>query len=290
MQKGSGMDHFYIITNSAKDIHLQATETIMNYLESRGKTVVRSDTGEDENRDFRYTDYRRIPEDTEGILVLGGDGTLLQAARDLHGLEIPLLGINLGTLGYLAEIELSGVSKALDCLIEDRYSVEKRMMIDGVVIHKDQEILKDSSLNDIVIVRKGPLRIMDFDIYVNDAFLCSLRADGIIMSTPTGSTGYSLSAGGPIVAPDASMILLTAIAPHTLSSRPIVLPDNVKITVQTGRDKDNRGGIAVAAFDGDLEMEVRAGDRIEVCRSSKSASLIKIQNTSFVEILRRKMN
>lgn len=138
-----------------------------------------------------------IPEDTQCILVLGGDGTLLQAARDVVHREIPMLGINLGTLGFLAEVDKQSVYAALDKLKEDDYEIEERMMLTGTVWRDDKIVGRDVALNDIVIGRDGHLRVVRFKNYVNNVYLNSYNADGIIISTPTGSTGYSLSCGGP---------------------------------------------------------------------------------------------
>ena len=286
-----GRNSFYIITNHVKDPELEKTNLIKNYLEEKGKICYVQDSGgQEEDRRYKYTDASRIPADVECVLVLGGDGTLLQASRDLVDTGIPLLGINMGTLGYLAEIEHQGIREALDKLIAGEFTTEKRMMIAGSVYQNGKKLMEDLALNDIVIGRRGRLRVVDFNIYVDDVFLCSYRADGIIISTPTGSTGYSLSAGGPIVSPDASLMLLTAIAPHTLNSRTIVLPDDVKISVELGSSNllDNEG--AEVTFDGDTSMKLNVGRSIEVTKSEKSIRLIKINNTSFVQILRRKMN
>ena len=286
-----GRNSFYIITNHVKDPELEKTNLIKNYLEEKGKICYVQDSGgQEEDRRYKYTDASRIPADVECVLVLGGDGTLLQASRDLVDTGIPLLGINMGTLGYLAEIEHQGIREALDKLIAGDFTTEKRMMIAGSVYQNGKKLMEDLALNDIVIGRRGRLRVVDFNIYVDDVFLCSYRADGIIISTPTGSTGYSLSAGGPIVSPDASLMLLTAIAPHTLNSRTIVLPDDVKISVELGSSNllDNEG--AEVTFDGDTSMKLNVGSSIEVTKSEKSIRLIKINNTSFVQILRRKMN
>lgn len=285
------MNNFYIITNHIKDPDLEETNLIKNYLEEKGKVCYVQDSGSrKDDRRYKYTDAAGIPEDVECVLVLGGDGTLLQASRDLVDTGLPLLGINLGTLGYLAEIEHQNIRAALDQLMAGAFTIEKRMMLAGAVYQNGKKLMENMALNDIVIGRRGRLRVVDFNIYVDDVFLCAYRADGIIISTPTGSTGYSLSAGGPIVAPEASLMLLTAIAPHTLNSRTIVLPDDVKITVELGSSNllENEG--AEVTFDGDTSMKLNVGSSIEVTRSEKSTRLTKINHTSFVEILRRKMN
>ncbi len=284
------MKTFFIIANNQKDPKLENAKRIRSYLEERGCTCYLQDSSDEEEcGTYRYTNPASIPDDTECVLVLGGDGTLLQAARDLIDRGLPLFGVNLGTLGYLAEIDMQGSEEAAQRLADDQFTLENRMMLSGAVTRNGRELLRDRALNDIVIVRRGHLRVVDFNIYVDDVFLCAYRADGIIISTATGSTGYSLSAGGPIVAPDASLLLLTAIAPHTLNSRPVILPDNVEITVEVGAAHAGIEGAEVT-FDGDTALTVTPGDRITVTKAEKQTRLVKINNTSFVEILRKKMN
>ena len=285
------MDTFYIITNYQKDPEMTVAHEIREYLKSKGKTCyIQQKEVEDPQGRYRYTDAQHVSDEVECVLVLGGDGTLLQAARDLVDRSIPLLGINMGTLGYLAEIDRKNIFPALDKLIGGEYTVEHRMMLTGTAFHQSRRMLADIALNDIVISRNGRLRVVDFNVYVDGAFLSSYTADGIIISTPTGSTGYNLSVGGPIVAPEASLILLTASAPHTLNSRPIVLPDFVEITIEIGTNHGTDIDGAEATFDGDTSVKLSSGDRIVITRSMREALMIKTKNTSFLEILREKMS
>lgn len=285
------MDTFYIITNYQKDPEMTVAHEIREYLKSKGKTCyIQQKEVEDPQGRYRYTDAQHVSDEVECVLVLGGDGTLLQAARDLVDRSIPLLGINMGTLGYLAEIDRKNIFPALDKLIGGEYTVEHRMMLTGTAFHQSRRMLADIALNDIVISRNGRLRVVDFNVYVDGAFLSSYTADGIIISTPTGSTGYNLSVGGPIVAPEASLILLTAIAPHTLNSRPIVLPDFVEITIEIGTNHGTDIDGAEATFDGDTSVKLSSGDRIVITRSMREALMIKTKNTSFLKILREKMS
>ena len=284
------MNGFYVITNRRKESAGEEAEFIKNYLEDRGKVCyLQDDDISAVPSDPKYTDPGRIPKDVECIIALGGDGTLLHASRDLVDPSLPLLGINMGTLGYLAEIERSNIAPTLDRLIADDYFIEDRMMLQGTTVTASGEARRDIALNDIVISRRGRLRVVDFNVYVDDVFLCSYRADGIIVSTPTGSTGYSLSAGGPIVSPDASLILLTAIAPHTLISRTIVLPDHVVVCVEVVNGMESEEGGAEASFDGDTFMVPGKGGRIMISRSEKITHFIKMNHTSFVENLREKL-
>lgn len=273
-----------------KDSKLHITNEIRSYLEEKGCTcLVHEERKGVELGNYRFTDASIVPEDIDTILVLGGDGTLIQAARDLLDKNIPLLGVNLGSLGYLAEVEKQNIYPALDKLIKDEYAMENRMLLKGTVKQSGREMEPDIALNDIVISRSGHLRVITFYIYVNGEFLNSYTADGIIISTPTGSTGYNLSAGGPIVSPHASMIVITPICPHTLNSRSIILSDNdvVEVEIGPGRKKENEE--ARATYDGDTSIQMMSGDKIVISRSEKQTKLCKISNISFLEVLRRKM-
>lgn len=180
------MRTFYIIANTDKDVNLKLSHEIADYLIARGKhCVVRRQEQEESTLHSQLS-----TEDVEGILVLGGDGTLLRAARELADRRIPFLGINMGHLGYLAEIEEQNVQAALERLIADDYTIEERMMLSGSVHVNGERAEQDVALNDIVLNRFGNLRVVDYEVFVNGQYLNSFTADGIIVSTPTGSTGY----------------------------------------------------------------------------------------------------
>ncbi len=281
------MDHFCIVTNRTKDNNLEMTMYIKNYLEAHGKVchiaekVLNSDDDKRIGRKYIST----IPEDADCVIVLGGDGTMLQAARSAAYIDIPLIGVNLGTLGYLAEVEKSGVDDALDQIIAGKYEIEDRMMLYGSVTDKN-----DYALNDIVITKSSAIQAINFDIYVNDLFLSNYHADGIIISTPTGSTGYSMSAGGPLVEPSADMILITPICPHTLNSRSMVLSSQTKIEIRIGEGRDNRNQQVVAYFDGSGTIEMQTGDRINIEKANKTTKILKLNKISFLEALGRKFD
>lgn len=283
------MDNFYIITNGMKDPDFQITRSIKEYLEKNGKECQVQQAEEKCNGSYHYTDPTRIPQNTECIMVLGGDGTLLQAARDVVHREIPLIGINLGNLGFLAEVDKSTLFQALDQLMKDDYEVEERMMLCGTVYRGDEIIGEDMALNDIVICREGPLRVVRFNNYVNNEYLNSYNADGIIISTPTGSTGYSLSCGGPIVSPSAAMTIMTPIAPHTLNTRSIIFPAEDVITVELGEGRRQTKENGLASFDGDTMIPIVTGDRIVIQKAVVSTKILKLNHLSFVEVLRQKM-
>ncbi|MEI3398430.1 NAD(+)/NADH kinase [Blautia stercoris] len=284
------MDKFFIIANRQKDKELKTARKVEAYLNSKGKScILREETSEQKSRSNHYTDVEKIPKDVECIIVIGGDGTLLQAARDVVNRQIPLLGINMGTLGYLAEIDRSSIDGALNHLMLDEYTIEKRMMLNGKVYHKEELIAEDVALNDIVIGRDGPLHVTRFHNYVNGEFLNSYTADGIIIATATGSTGYSLSAGGPIVSPETNILIMTPVAPHTLNTRSVIFPAEDEITVEIGEGSQGCEAKAVVSFDGDTNVPMRTADRVAIRRSVKDTQIIKISNISFLEVLRRKM-
>ena len=284
------MDKFFIIANRQKDKELKTARKVEAYLNSKGKScILREETSEQKVRSNHYTDVEKIPKDVECIIVIGGDGTLLQAARDVVNRQIPLLGINMGTLGYLAEIDRSSIDGALNHLMLDEYTIEKRMMLNGKVYHKEELIAEDVALNDIVIGRDGPLHVTRFHNYVNGEFLNSYTADGIIIATATGSTGYSLSVGGPIVSPETNILIMTPVAPHPLNTRSVIFPAEDEITVEIGEGSQGCEAKAVVSFDGDTNVPMRTADRVAIRRSVKDTQIIKISNISFLEVLRRKM-
>lgn len=283
------MDRFCIITNSDKDKELKLTGEIVSYLEAHGRQCLVQQAQRKEEGPFHYTDPGLIPEGTECILVLGGDGTLLQASRDVVHREIPLLGMNLGTLGFLAEVDRNSIYTSLDQIMADDFEIEERMMLTGSVLRGNQILGEDVALNDIVISRDGPLRVVRFKNYVNNEYLNSYNADGIIISTPTGSTGYSLSCGGPVVSPNAAMTLMTPIAPHTMNTRSIIFPAEDVITVEIGEGRRQELEKGLASFDGDTVIPMVTGDRIVIRKATVSCRILKLNHLSFVEVLRQKM-
>ena len=282
------MEHFYVITNPSKDADFKTTYFVRDYLKKCGKDCM-LDVSAESKKAGNHTDTASIPADVDCVIVLGGDGTLLQAAADLLDRDIPFLGINLGTLGFLAEVNQSGITDALDRLISDEYEIEKRMMLHG--ISYTGEIRKDDAraLNDIVITRKGSMQIINFVIYVNGQLLHRYHADGMIVATPTGSTGYSLSAGGPIVEPKASLILLTPICPHSMQNRSIVLSSEDTIEIEIECNRDGATQEVEAIFDGSHKVTLQTGDRLMVKKSRKTTGIVKLSQVSFLEILHRKM-
>lgn len=267
------MKKFYVITNQMKDKSLKTTQRIKNYIERKGCECVLASDG------------KNIPEGMECVLVLGGDGTLMRAARELHAYDVPLIGINMGTLGYMAEIELDDLEESLDQIIEGETQIEERMMLKGTL----NDEVTDIALNDIVLSRMGALRVIQFNIYVNGKLINAYQADGVIVSTPTGSTAYNLSAGGPIVAPTASMIVITPICSHALNASSIVFSAEDEVILEVGEGRDGRIEEAGLSFDGEHNIELHTGDRVVIQRAEDTTKLLKLSKVSFLETLRKKM-
>lgn len=283
------MKHFLIITNSLKDTGLRLTEEIQQYVQKCGGSCqVFVSSG----RDLEQAAPREemIRPEMECVLVLGGDGTLIRAAAALVHTRLPLIGVNMGTLGYLCELEEKDVFAAVDRLMADEYSVEERMMLAGNGRKDGRETEAGAALNDVVIHRTGALSVVSLIVYVNGEYLTTYDADGIILSTPTGSTGYNMSAGGPIVDPKAQMILITPINAHNLSSRSIVVSADNEVTVEIGERRFQRDETVEVSFDGDSKVRLHVGDRLIVRRAGDTARVCKLSRDSFLEILRKKMS
>ena len=282
------MRHFLIITNSFKDKNLKLTNEIKAYIKEKGGTCqCFVSTGDDAKHAAPEADA--IAPDTECVLVLGGDGTLIRAASKLVGQNIALIGVNLGTLGYLCELEESNVFSAVDELMEEHYAVEERMMLSGYGVKQGEKTECKVALNDIVIHRTGALSVVNLIVSVNGEYLNTFRADGIIISTPTGSTGYNMSAGGPIVDPKAQMILLTPINAHNLNSRSIVIGAEDEVMIEIGKRRSQKDETVEVSFDGDNAVGLEVGDKFLIKKADSTARICKLNNMSFLEILRKKM-
>lgn len=283
------MKFFYVIANSTREGALTTAGFIRDYLENLGIACV-VDAGTPRLDRDGYTYREQISPQVDCIIVLGGDGTLLQAAVDLAELDIPFLGINMGTLGFLTEVNKDGIKSALEKLIREEFTIEKRMMLLGRSY--EAETVKDETraLNDIVITRRGSLQIINFNIYVNGQLLHRFHGDGVIVATPTGSTGYSLSAGGPIVEPKAELILLTPICPHSMHNRSIVLSSKDRVTVEIESSRDGETQEVEAIFDGCHKVLLRTGEKIEIRKSKKTTGIVKLSQVSFLEVLHRKLS
>lgn len=283
------MERFCIITNREKDGSMEVTNRIAAFLENRGGKIYLA--GEEyRGGGARYTRAEDIPEDTQCALVLGGDGTILQAAHDLAARQIPIFGINLGTLGFLAETEVAELDAALSKLLSGEYTIKEQMML-AVTVHAGgrRSALPDA-LNDLVVTRSGFSRVIGAGVYINGELVSDFRGDGVIVATPTGSTGYSLSAGGPIVAPAAGAMVITPVCPHSLNARSIVVSDSDEVTIKVRQSKKTQEEEAIATVDGGASAKLRAGDYIKVRRAGCMVKLVRLSGRSFYQVLRAKLN
>lgn len=276
------MKNYYIITNKSRDKDLSVTKRTRDFLEKNGCNVVVAEAGPTE--DGHYTKKEDVPDNTECVVTIGGDGTLIAAARDTADLNLPILGINHGTLGYLTDIEVDDIEGSLRRVLDGDYSIEERMMLCGKVYDPDGNIKTESrALNDIVICNTV-LKVSEYGLYVNHKFLGRFKADGMIVCTPTGSTAYSMSAGGPIIEPFAKMMVVTPICPHTLNTRSIVISADDRVEISVNDDNSS------VVFDGHVPTEVKMGDMLNVRPSKKVTRIIKTSQDSFLHVLRAKFN
>jgi NAD+ kinase len=226
-----------------------------------------------------------IPAHVEMIIVLGGDGTLLSVARQVWNKNIPILGVNLGGLGFLTEITLDELYRVLERIIEDDFEINEREVLDTAVIRKGKRIAEFTVLNDAVINKGALARIIDLETTINGEYLSTFRSDGLIISTPTGSTAYNLSAGGPIVYPSLHTIIITPICPHTLTIRPIIIPDDVKIRALL----KSRNEEVTLTLDGQQGFSLEFEDVVEVGKAEGRILLIKSPYRNYFELLREKL-
>ena len=274
------MDRYLIVTNDGKDVDYAVTDHVISLLEEAEKTCIVCQKDEKKN-----IILDSVPDDIDCAIVIGGDGSLIEVARMLWKRDVTILGINMGTLGYLTEVEVTHIDEAFQQMLKGDYTFEKRMMLQGIF----DDGSCDVSLNDIVVSRKGELRVIHFRLYVNGELLNSYEADGVILSTPTGSTAYNLSAGGPIVEPTASLIVITPICSHALNTSSIVLSAEDEIVIEIGEGRNDSEEEVFVTFDGADTVVLRTKDRVTVKKSEASTTIMKLSNISFLETLRRKM-
>ena len=264
---------YAMITNREKDPRGLCTEEAAGYLKKYGAEVVMLDTD------------CPVPSDVDIIMTFGGDGTLLHAAYQAAELQKPILGINTGTLGYLTELEPSELA-LLEKLETGDYTVEKRMLLAVDVVRDGKSVYHDDALNDVVCTHGEIMRVIPLAFSSDGTEIKRFRGDGLIASTPTGSTAYSLAAGGPIVDPTADSIILTPISAHDLRANSFVFSPERKIEIGIG-DLENRS--AFLSADGREVFQLHSGDRVQLCRSPKVVELVKLKNRNFFTVLYNKL-
>jgi len=225
-----------------------------------------------------------VPEGTQLLIVLGGDGTLLSAARALMGRDIPLFAVNLGNLGFLTAITVDELYPQLQRVLAGEFETSSRRMLHADLWRGGQCTCTYEALNDITLAKADIARIIDLEVQVDDRFMCLYRADGLIVSTPTGSTAYSLSAGGPIMVPEVGALCITPICPHMLTNRPVIVPDGAVIQITISGDNTT-----YLTVDGQVGEQIRKGDRVICRRSEQTVQLIRAAGVGFFDVLREKL-
>ena len=278
-----------IIPNVAKDKELAVTKRLIRHLEEKGCEVQLSaevaqlagmpQYAKEKEEMYHYSDF---------LISLGGDGTLLGVGRSTAKYHTPILGINLGTLGFLTAEEKNKAEYAIDKVLNGEYKLEKRMMLSCSVATGEQRMEGMIALNDICITRDSMYKLLEFNVFVNDEYVDTLRADGIILCTPTGSTAYNLSAGGPVMKADAQIIAITPISPHTLTSRPIVLSADDVITVQVNPGREDTP-FTVSA-DGQDSLRLKGKNVVQIRRAEECTTIMKTKIQSFYDVLRHKLS
>ena len=276
-----------------KPNHKEAWATaceLSGWLEQRGidligsphENIEKSDTGK---CGIEAVETQEFQSRADLIVVLGGDGTMISTARLTGKREVSVLGINYGSLGYLTEFRIEEMLPALESILEGNYEIDRRVMLDVEHLRDGEKLATGRVLNDVVINKAALARIIEIEVKLNNLFVNSFRADGLIVSTPTGSTAYNLSAGGPILYPSMNAVVLTPICPFTLTNRPIVVPDEDEIEIKL---KSEIEGV-VLTLDGQIGHQVKAGDRILIRKSATTFNLVQPPNRNYFDVLRNKL-
>lgn len=274
-----------IIANIEKEKSPEYAHILKRWLVEQGVEVFFEDAIARKCGDERGLDRRKLASVVDLLVVFGGDGTMLRTARSVRNFDIPILGINMGGFGYLTEVNLSEMISALEMILKGDYRIEPRMMLDAAISREREPVKERTVLNDVVINRGNLSRIVELETIVNDRYLTTFKADGLIISTPTGSTAYSLSAGGPIVFPEQRLLILNPLCPHTLTNRPIILPEDatVKIILWT------KGQGATVTLDGQVSYTVKDGDTVTIRKSPCITNLMTSPHRDYLAILRTKL-
>lgn len=275
-----------VVPNLIKDSSLEISSHIARWLNEHGlKPYITCDIADQMKEQIISVTKEALYEVCEALIVIGGDGTILSEAEKASKSQIPIIGVNMGRLGFLADIEMTDIDEALEKLLSGQYKIEKRMMLKATAIAADGSKRVFHALNDINVTRSNYSRIVEFEIRVNDELSDIYRADGVIIASPTGSTAYNLSAGGPIVVPHADTYVVTPICPHTIYSKSIMLCAMDKVRIKTLEEAKDMA----LSIDGQFKMHITPSDEVHIERSPYVTQLIKISDRKFFEILRQKI-
>lgn len=285
-QRGKAIGTVLIFAKPGSVECTELASTLGSWLETRG-VQVRYDrntaraigTGKDKGCD-------KPPRNTDLVLVAGGDGTLLYAARSATPMGLPILGVNLGSMGFLTELQPDDMYPDLEKILAGDYTIEERCTLTFRLFRERKKVSEHVVLNDVVITKSALARMITLDIRVNGELVATCTSDGLIVSTPTGSTAYSLSAGGPILDPSMSAILVTPICPHTMTYRPLVVPGTAEVRVSLDDSIDEA---VYLTLDGQVGFPMENGDDLRICRGKRKVRLARVTGISFFEVLRRKL-
>ena len=278
-----------IITKPQADSVGKTLQSLFNFLKKKNCTIILDEQIPDTINcyDFNKVSREEIGKTCDLVIVVGGDGTILDAARSMAHTNVPLVGINVGRLGFLADISPNELELSLEEILDGSYREEQRILLEMQVIRNEKVIFEGDAFNDVVIHIRDVARMIEFETRIDNEFVNHQRADGIVISTPTGSTAYALSSGGPILHATLDVMTLVPISPHTLSSRPLVINADSQIKILICNTKD---GIAQATCDGHLSTDVHVGDHIKVKRKSDKITLLHPKHHNYFEILREKLH
>jgi len=266
-----------VYTNEKKDSNLNVTERVVSFLEGKCRVALSAD----------FSSFDEMCAVSDALIVLGGDGTILRVARVASSFDLPILGINLGKIGYLAEVDPDKIEECLTRFVDGSYKIEERFMIKAEIYRGGEKISTYNALNDMVISSSSFKRLISMDLYVSDDFITSYDADGVVVATPTGSTAYSLSAGGPITDSSMELMLVTPICAHTLSSRPLIIPSDKEITLTINKSHER---ISTLIVDGQESQLLELDDKVVISAAECKTKLIRVNGMSFYEILRKKIS
>jgi NAD+ kinase len=286
MQQSTAFHTIGIISRPRRSKLAAVVPTLLHWFEARGvRALYDTETASCLNDASAGRTREQVAEESQLLLVLGGDGTLLAAARVAAPLGIPILPINLGSLGFLTSFKLEEMYPALEDILAGRFSSSERVMLD-VVLERGGSVVERQSVVNEAVINKGALaRMIDLQLTIDADFVSRYRADGLIVATPTGSTAYSLSAGGPIVHPSVEAWMITPICPHTLTDRPLVVRDSSSVEVALEKDSES----VFLTLDGQTGIPMEAADRVRMKRAAERLKLIQPPRKSYFEILRSKL-
>ncbi len=276
-----------------KPNHKEAWQTaceLSAWLDERGINLIVKSSEESAGSDFsrcgiEAVELERFQADADLIVVLGGDGTMISTARVIGDREVLVLGINYGSLGYLTEFRIEEMFDALEKILAGEYEIDRRVMLEVEHLRDGEVLATGRVLNDVVINKAALARIIELEVELDNLFVNSFRADGLIVSTPTGSTAYNLSAGGPIVYPSMNAVVLTPICPFTLTNRPIVVPDAAEINLKL---KNENEGVVIT-LDGQIGYQMKTGDTVSIRKSRTNFNLVQPPNRNYFDVLRNKL-